>query len=401
MRLLKNKKYFNLNFFFLLIANLALFFFIQFKIILVVFIYEVLAILLVKKYFENKTRVLKKSADTSDNSINENKITLNFFDQISYTVFVLNKDFTIYSQNISGMKIYGDQKDKDIFATIRDYDFISQFEKFKKNNNYNTFNWSKPLPTSKYFKTEIFKLSKFYVVTVVDITFEKLKDEQYSENLTNLTHELKTPLSVIIGYLETIDFNNLSNEENQKYLDIINTKTFQIRDLIDQTLKLAEIESLSIQKISNDLHSLLEKALDNYSILFKKKGIDLDIDISASKDIFFDFTPNDFEIVFSNLLSNALKYTPPGKNVYVSTTKTPNNKITIKIKDEGIGISQADLDRITSKFFRADQSRNSDTGGHGLGLAIVDKLLVKNGHKLKFSSILGEGSTFQINLSLS
>ena len=198
-----------------------------------------------------------------------------------------------------------------------------------------------------------------------------------------------------------MDLENLPNKENQKYVDIINSKTFQMRDLIDQTLKLSEIESLPIQKVSNDLYSLLEKSLDNYSILFEKKGINLHIDILASKETFFDFTPNDFEIVLNNLLSNALKYTPPGKNVYVSTTKAPNDKITIKIKDEGIGISQAELDRITTKFFRADQSRNSETGGHGLGLAIVDKLLVKNEHKLEFSSILGEGSSFQINLSLS
>ena len=90
-------------------------------------------------------------------------------------------------------------------------------------------------------------------------------------------------MSVIIGYLETVDLNNLSIQENQNYLDIINAKTFQIRDLIDQTLKLAEIESLSIQKISNDLHLLLEKSLENYSILFKKKGIQLHIDIEASR----------------------------------------------------------------------------------------------------------------------
>ena len=67
---------------------------------------------------------------------------------------------------------------------------------------------------------------------------------------------------MIIGYLETINLNNLSNQENQKYLEIINSKTFQMKDLIDQTLKLDEIDSLAIQKVSNDLHSLLEKSLD-------------------------------------------------------------------------------------------------------------------------------------------
>ena len=86
--------------------------------------------------------------------------------------------------------------------------------------------------------------------------------------------------------------------------------------------------------------------------------------------------------------------------VYVTANKSIN-EVSVLIKDEGIGISQADLKKITTKFFRADQSRNSETGGHGLGLAIVDKLLSKNGHKLEFSSTLGEGSSFKINISLS
>ena len=374
---------------------------VEFKIFSLVIMFELLTIIPIKQYFEKSQEEKKDQNNIVNESSIDKEVIESLFDQFSSSVFVLNKDFTIHNQNFKSKKIYNVNLNKDIISVIRDYDFISQFEKFKKNNDYNIFDWSKPLPDNQFFRAEIFTLSNFYIVNIIETTFEKNKQENFNDGLTSLTHELKTPLSVIIGYLETIDLENLSNQENQKYVNIINSKTFQMRDLIDQTLKLSEIESLSIQKVSNDLHPLLEKSLDNYSILFKKKGIDLDIDISASKDIFFDFTPNDFEIVFNNLLSNALKYTPPGKSVYVSTTKTPNNKITIKIKDEGIGISQADLDRITTKFFRADQSRNSDTGGHGLGLAIVDKLLVKNGHKLEFSSILGEGSTFQINLSLS
>jgi len=394
-----NKK--NISLIFLLIANLILFFVVEFKIFSLVIMFELLTIIPIKQYFEKSQEEKKDQNNIVNESSIDKEVIESLFDQFSSSVFVLNKDFTIHNQNFKSKKIYNVNLNKDIISVIRDYDFISQFEKFKKNNDYNIFDWSKPLPDNQFFRAEIFTLSNFYIVNIIETTFEKNKQENFNDGLTSLTHELKTPLSVIIGYLETIDLENLSNQENQKYVNIINSKTFQMRDLIDQTLKLSEIESLSIQKVSNDLHPLLEKSLDNYSILFKKKGIDLDIDISASKDMFFDFTPNDFEIVFNNLLSNALKYTPPGKSVYVSTTKTPNNKITIKIKDEGIGISQADLDRITTKFFRADQSRNSDTRGHGLGLAIVDKLLVKNGHKLEFSSILGEGSTFQINLSLS
>ena len=385
----------------IILTNILLFTFSELRVFLIVIFFEVLVFILMKKYFEKKSNLQIQENTTNETSQEiDVKNILNFIDQYSYPVFILANEFDIYYQNPEATRLYGDNKNKDILSIIRDYDFISQLEKFKKNNNYNIFNWNKPLPSNQYFKTEIYKFSKFYLLSVIDITFEQIKNEQYNENLTSLTHELKTPLSVIIGYLETIDLKNLSNHENQKYLEIINSKTFQMKDLIDQTLKLEEIESLTIQKVSNDLYSLMTKSLDNYLILFKKKRIKLNIDISDSNEVFFDFTPNDFDFVLNNLLSNALKYTPEGKNVYVSVKKS-TNEVSVLIRDEGIGIFQTDLKKITTKFFRADQSRNSETGGHGLGLAIVDKLLSKNGHKLEFSSTLGEGSSFKINIRLS
>jgi hypothetical protein len=111
-----------------------------------------------------------------------------------YPVFIIQKDFYIYYQNISAKKIYGDGSNKDIISVIRDYDFIFQVEKFKNNHSYNKFNWNKPLPNNQYFKTEILNLSNFYVLTIKEITNEKNKEELFNENLTNLTHELKTPL---------------------------------------------------------------------------------------------------------------------------------------------------------------------------------------------------------------
>ena len=253
-----------------LFSNLSLLFFFQIDVILIVIFFEILSFFLAFKFMQS--RKVKNSSDvaTITDPIRkiDQQIVLNFFDQYPNPVFILDNDFTIYYQNPEALRAYGDNKNKDIVSVIRDYDFITQLEEFKKNNSYNIFNWNKPIPSNQYFKTEVLKLSKFYVLTFVETTIEKNKDDKYNDSLTSLTHELKTPLSVIIGYLETINLKNLSNQENQKYLEIINSKTFQMKDLIDQTLKLDEIESLAIQKVSNDLYSLSEKSLDNYSILF-------------------------------------------------------------------------------------------------------------------------------------
>jgi signal transduction histidine kinase len=109
----------------------------------------------------------------------------------------------------------------------------------------------------------------------------------------------------------------------------------------------------------------------------------------------------ELEVVINNLLSNALKYTPKGKTVSLKTKITSKNDLSIIIQDQGIGIPQKDLSRLTERFFRVDQSRNNQTGGHGLGLTIANHILSKNECVLEISSELGKGSIFKFNLKLS
>ena len=202
----------------LLTSNFFLLFIFELKIVFFIFFFQLLAILITKQKYKKKlqNQYLKlENEKISSNTIKEEKL-FNFFDQFPHSVFIIQKDLNIYYQNLFAKKTYGDNSNKDIISVIRDYDFISQVEKFKNNYNYNKFNWSKPLPNNQYFTTEIFNLSNFYVLTINEITTEKNKEESFNENLSNLTHELKTPLSVIIGYLETIDLENISSKENQK-----------------------------------------------------------------------------------------------------------------------------------------------------------------------------------------
>ena len=194
-----------------------------------VIFFEALVAILMKNYFEKVSNLPIKENKSKENIQEVNKKNLlDFIRQYSHPVLILDIDYNIYCQNSEADRVYGDNINKEIVSTIRDYDFISQFEKFKKNNDYNIFDWSKPLPDNQFFRAEIFTLSNFYIVNIIETTFEKNKQENFNDGLTSLTHELKTPLSVIIGYLETIDLENLSNQENQKYVNIINSKTFQI-----------------------------------------------------------------------------------------------------------------------------------------------------------------------------
>ena len=175
-----------------------------------------------------------------------------------------------------------------------------------------------------------------------------------------------------------------------------------MKNLIDQMLKLSEVENLKKTNTKINVFEIINKAINNYRELFKKKSIILITDIDNIKNLFIDFTPNDLDIVLNNLLSNALNYSESNTTVTVlANLIKKENKIEIIVKDQGIGISDDNLTRITEKFYRVDKSRNNSIQGHGLGLAITTEILAKNGCRIDISSDLGKGSAFKIIFPLS
>ena len=175
-----------------------------------------------------------------------------------------------------------------------------------------------------------------------------------------------------------------------------------MKNLIDQMLKLSEVENLKKTNTKINVFEIINKAINNYRELFKKKSIILITDIDNIKNLFIDFTPNDLDIVLNNLLSNALNYSESNTTVTVlANLIKKENKIEIIVKDQGIGISDDNLTRITEKFYRVDKSRNNSIQGHGLGLAITREILANNGCQIDISSDLGKGSDFKIIFSLS
>ena len=287
-------------------------------------------------------------------------------------------------------------------SVIRDYEFIENIGKYKKNKKFNNFIWKKELPERKTYKAQLKYFNNFIVLQVLDFTQENNSKKNQELYLTNLTHELKTPLSVIIGYLETINFHEFSLEENKSFIQIINSKSFEMKNLIDQMLKLSEVENLVKTKIKINVFETINRSVNNYRELFKKKSVTLITDLDSSKNLFIDFAPNDLDIVLNNLLSNALNYSESNTTVTVlANLNIKKNQIEIIVKDQGIGISSDNLTKITEKFYRVDKSRNNLIQGHGLGLAITTEILAKNGCRIDISSDLGKGSAFKIIFPLS
>lgn len=386
----------------IILANLFLFYFLDTKEIILFFFFEILLILSFIYFIKKNVKsLIKKLPDKKENKDLTLSIYESFIDKLDNPIFIIGKDFKIISQNLKSQELYEDQSSNDISTIIRDYDFIQNLDEYKKNNEFNRFTWSKNLPDRKIFNTEILNFSEFLIIIITDITNQKLIEEKQTIYLDDLTHELKTPLSTIIGYLETIDFNNYTIEENKNFLKIINSKTFEIKNLIDQILKLSETNIANKEILKINIQEILKSTIASYDNLFKKSGISFQIDIESANNKVTSFTSMELEVVINNLLSNALKYTPKGKTVSLKTKITSENDLSIIIQDQGIGIPQKDLSRLTERFFRVDQSRNNQTGGHGLGLTIANHILSKNGCVLEISSELGKGSIFKFNLKLS
>ena len=386
----------------IILANLFLFYFLDTKEIILFFFFEILLILSFIYFIKKNVKsLIKKQPDKKENKDLTLSIYESFINKLDNPIFIIGKDFKIISQNLKSQEIYEDQSSNDISTIIRDYDFIQNLDEYKKNNELNRFTWSKNLPDRKIFNTEILNFSEFLIIIITDITNQKLIEEKQTIYLDDLTHELKTPLSTIIGYLETIDFNNYTIEENKNFLKIINSKTFEIKNLIDQILKLSETNIANKEILKINIQEILKSTIASYDNLFKKSGISFQIDIESANNKVTSFTSMELEVVINNLLSNALKYTPKGKTVSLKTKITSKNDLSIIIQDQGIGIPQKDLSRLTERFFRVDQSRNNQTGGHGLGLTIANHILSKNGCVLEISSELGKGSIFKFNLKLS
>ena len=392
----------------LILINLILISFFDFKTILIILFFEFLSGLISFVFIKRKFLGFSKfpSSQRSNNSniddIQLDKYYQKLMDHFDFPIFFLDKNLEIKIQNNQSILSYGQNVLLPVTSVIRDYEFIENIGKFKKNSKFNNFIWKKELPEIRVYKAQLKFFNNFIILQVLDFTQENNSKKNQELYLTNLTHELKTPLSVIIGYLETINFEEFSLEENKYFIQIINSKSFEMKNLIDQMLKLSEVENLIKTKTKINVFEIINRAINNYRELFKKKSIILVTDIDIIKNLFIDFTPNDLDIVLNNLLSNALNYSESNTTVTVlANLIKKENQIEIIVKDQGIGISDDNLTRITEKFYRVDKSRNNSIQGHGLGLAITREILANNGCQIDISSVLGKGSDFKIIFSLS
>ena len=384
---------------FLLLANVLLFLNAELKTSIIVVIFETLTALFLLNFLKNKYQknTLTIPSAQSVNSNNDNKQFFEIIQSISSPIFVLNNLFEVVFMNDAATKLFGKHDQISITSIIRDLSFIEKMNRYKKDRTYDNFIWEKLIPSKMQMKAELKSFKKNILLNVTDLSKELLFKQEIDLQISSLTHELKTPLSVIIGYLETLDLQINDEKENSKYLEIIKSKAFELKHLIDQTLKLNELNSQTNEMIKVNVFEITNKIINNFENLFIKKNIQVQKDIDSISSYNILFTPGDLEIVLSNLFTNAINYSNNNSTISVIANLNALQELeSLSIVDQGIGIAKEDLSKITQKFYRVDESRNNIIRGHGLGLTIVNQILNKNGYKLEFTSKLGVGSCFTI-----
>jgi len=241
--------------------------------------------------------------------------------------------------------------------------------------------------------------SEGLVLVAHDTTKSVRYQELRKEFVANVSHELRTPLTVIRGFTETLRDGAMNDPvAAPKFLATINKHVDQLQNLVSDLLELSKLESSPEipRRVSVDLGALTRRVADLLQPASQKKNQTLNLELPSRVPRLLG-NPDYLERAISNLIDNAIKYTP--ENGIVTVTISYNHEfVTLDVQDNGIGIPPADLDRIFERFYRVDRSRSREMGGTGLGLSIVKHVAQVHGGSVEVSSTPGTGSRFRLKI---
>ncbi|TXI13332.1 MAG: phosphate regulon sensor histidine kinase PhoR [Polynucleobacter sp.] len=228
-----------------------------------------------------------------------------------------------------------------------------------------------------------------------DVSQIEKTDAMRRDFVANVSHELKTPLTVLAGFLETVQELDLNAEDRQRYLEMMNIQTGRMKTLVDDLLTLAKLEGNPEPPISQKIPM---------NMLFARLKLDAEGLSQGQHEISFECLSeqsvlgDEAEIysAFSNLVSNAIRYTPAGGRVMAKWQALDEGVAEFSVEDTGPGIAEEHIPRLTERFYRVDRSRSRDTGGTGLGMAIVKHVISRHQGELKIQSKVGVGSRFSL-----
>jgi two-component system phosphate regulon sensor histidine kinase PhoR len=233
------------------------------------------------------------------------------------------------------------------------------------------------------------------LLLVQDITDLSKAEAMRRDFVANVSHEMRTPLTVMMGFLETVQTLDLPPEQKTQYIEMMMDQGRRMKNLVDDLLTLANLEANTQPAPSNRISmSYLISLIKNDAYALSQGRHTLNFDVKTACDLLGE--ERELLSAFINLVSNAIRYTPEVGSINVSWSINPAGEGEFSVTDTGPGISSEHIPRLTERFYRIDRSRSRETGGTGLGLAIVKHVASRHQATLLIESTPGKGSTFTL-----
>ena len=387
--------------FFALITNIVSYYYFSYP-LLILFINLVLLLLV---YLFKKTKI-EENSDKNNLVINNdsllNKNLQEFFvNHLQEIVIIINKFNIITFANIPALNFFGNKLiGENIGSELRIPDLLDAIDQNRQDKLIKKIDLEIKLPTYKYLKADIISTELENVIIIMrDYTEVKKSQDLRSDFVANVSHELKTPLTSIKGFLEVIETSAKDDPQMQKKsIKIMQAQANKMQILIDDLLLLNRIEQQEHIKLRDKVNiiEVLKEVISNYLELANENNISIKF-ANPKKDFLVKGDKEKITVLFKNILDNSIKYSPPNTAISFEVS-SKNKKVLIVIQDQGIGIPKKDILRITERFYRSDNGKKLKIEGTGIGLSIVKHIINQHEGQLRISSIEGKGSEFIVEL---
>lgn len=309
-------------------------------------------------------------------------------------VIILTKHNDIEWANQTASAMLGIRAEHDIGHKINNLIRNPKFGKYLNKKDYSkSITLSRPMQPEHQLEIHIIPFgSSQKLVLCNDITHIAQLESMRTRFISNVSHELRSPLTVIKGYMEMLSEDDSNNNYQKKAFNNMNSQVHRMDRLVEDLLTLTKLETESV-KPSEEINvaSMLTAICDNAKIYGKNKNQTIILDADSHLKLIGD--NDDFTSLFSNLINNAVRYTPDNGQIDVLWFML-GGKAVFSVTDTGIGIDSVHLEHLTERFYRVDSDRSRESGGTGLGLSIVKHILDRNDGQLNIKSTPGKGSTF-------
>jgi two-component system phosphate regulon sensor histidine kinase PhoR len=318
---------------------------------------------------------------------------------------IIDDEFNLIFVNNKFKEVFQLDKADNLKTTLRDLAFSSDLKDVISRKEKKFFEWHRAIPNNQYYDVVAFPINNFFCIVLKNITSIRKLETIRKDFVANVSHELKTPLSSIIGYAETLSFAK-EEKDRSKFIQTILEQSTRMKNLIEDLLSLSAYENSENDQKNKEcsVSKAISIAINSLEAKFKDKNISIELN-QHDDDLMVQCSQQELVQIAINIIDNSIKYSKENTSISIQVSVDDETVIqrylNISFKDEGFGIAEEHIPRLTERFYRTDIARSREVGGTGLGLSIVKHILNNNRGFIDISSKIGKGSEFTISLPLS